>query len=85
MWRKRNLTTHRSGEKLDNLSQIMFGEDFPKDKAIAIDSHNGKPIRFLPTTVISIEGMAFVDLKEACEKFISLMREMVSEAHRKFP
>lgn len=83
-WNKRNFIIHRDGEKLDNISQMIVGNDFPKDKAIAIQKNYDQPLQFFPTTVIWIEDFGYVDLKEACEHFISLMREMVSEAHRTY-
>lgn len=88
LWDKRNFIIHRGGEKLDNFSQRFaheMGKDIPKGMAIGIQSHDGEPIRFLPTTVIYTKGLAWVDLKEACERFLSLMKEIVLESHRQFP
>lgn len=88
LWKKRNFIIHRGGEKLDNLSQRILhnmGIDLPKDTAIPIQGNNDEPLRFLPTTTIYLESMAYVDLKVVCEAFLSLMKEMVLEARRQFP
>lgn len=88
LWDKRNFIMHRGGEKLDDLSQRIsreMGKDIPKGVAIGIQGYDGEPMRFFPTTVIYTKSLKWVDLKEACEKFLSLMKEMVLESHRQFP
>ncbi len=87
LWNKRNFIIHRGGGQIEDFSQKIardMGIDIPKGVAIQIQSHDGEPNRSLPTTTIYLESMAYVDLKEVCEKFLSLMKEMVLEAHRQF-
>ena len=82
---KRNIDAHRQIVITDNLPQKIFGNNIPKDTILYVQTDQGTPPRPLPNNVIGTPELGDVDFKEGCKEYLSLMKDMVSEAHKEFP
>lgn len=85
LWARRNLVIHRKSGQIMNLAAMAFGGEDHRDKFVNFFKIFGIKATLIKSTSIWVQGLGFTDPKDSCEKFLSLMKNMVSNSRIEFP